>query len=68
MNNFYSFIVSPDTDVAVGSLTCYGALLSLSSPHCEVEAWLKGGASEGWPWIVHHCATLVQSTCEYCIY
>jgi hypothetical protein len=49
-----------DVDVAVGCLTCYGNLLSLGTPHREVEVWLRGGASSDWPWVVNHCTTLLE--------
>ena len=51
-----------DTDVTVGSLTCFGAILSLSPPIRGVEVWLKNSTSSGeWPWIVKHCVDLIQT-------
>lgn len=56
-----------DIDVAVGCLTCYGALLSLPAPHREMEVWLKDDIIKEWPWIVEHCVQLLQNPCKYLI-
>ena len=61
----YYNTVYTDIDVAVGCLTCYGALLSLTNPHREVEIWLKEETPTGWPWIVQHCVQLLEYDSKY---
>ena len=53
---------TPDTDVHVACLTCYGAMMSTSPPLPEVQQWL--GEREGGPWLVEHCVTLVKGEGE----
>ena len=56
----YNIII--DTDITVGSLTCYGAILSLNPPVREVQVWLKDETAGQFPWIVEHCLILIKST------
>ena len=54
-----------DIDIAVGSLTCYGAVLCLHPPLPEVEVWLRDKSDDNWPWIVQHCVSLLQTKCKW---
>lgn len=50
----------------MGALTCYGAILSLNPPVSDVEAWLNDDTPPGgFPWIVNHCLSLVESRGEF---
>lgn len=53
--------IRPDIDIAVGSLTCYGAVLCLHPPLPEVEVWLRDKCDDNWPWIIQHCVALLQT-------
>ena len=55
----------PDVNVQVACLTCYGAVISISPRHVEVEQWLSSAEdSAGAPWLFQHCISLLQIQSE----
>lgn len=60
----HTYVCSPSSDVnvQVSCLTCYGAIISISPSHREVEKWLAGPEenADTVPWLLKHCISIFQ--------